>query len=132
MRVTPDTNILVRAIVNDDVDASPRARALLAEADEVVLTFVALAELDWVLRKQLKWPRASVAAAIRGLVALPRTRCHRWTIDEGLAALEAGADFVDGVIAYDGAWQHGDTYVTFDRKAAAVMRARGSDVLLLD
>lgn len=131
MRITPDTNILVRAIVNDDPEDSPRARALLEEADEVVLTFVALAELDWVLRKQLKWPRASVAAALRGLVEMPRSRCFRWTVEEGLAALEAGADFADGVIAYDGAWQHGDTYATLDRKAAAVLRERGTEVLLI-
>ncbi|MBN9141128.1 MAG: type II toxin-antitoxin system VapC family toxin [Micrococcales bacterium] len=131
MRITPDANVLVCAIVNDDPEGSPRARSLLEEADEVVLTFVALAELDWVLRKQLKWPRASVAAALRGLVELPRSRCSRWTVEEGLAALEAGADFADGIIAYDGAWQHGDTFATFDQKAATVMRARGSGVLLL-
>ncbi|PZQ89780.1 MAG: VapC toxin family PIN domain ribonuclease [Leifsonia xyli] len=132
MRITPDTNILVRAIVDDDPETSPRARALLEQAEEVVLTVVALAELDWVLRKQLKWPRELVVEVIRRMTATANVRCHRWTVDEGLAALEAGADFADGVIAYDGAWQHGETFVTLDRKAAAVVSVRGGEVLLLD
>ncbi len=132
MRITADTNVLVRALLGDDDEQTPRARELLAESEEVVLTFVALAELDWVLRKQAKWPRAHVLDALRGMLSQPNVRYHRWTIEEGLAALEAGADFADGIIAYDGAWQHGDTFVTFDQKAAAVMSARGTEVLLLD
>lgn len=131
MRITPDTNVLLRFLLGDDVAQSPAAHALLARADEVVLTFVALAELDWVLRKQMRKPRAAVVKAIRGLLRLPNVHYFRWTVEEGLEALEAGADFADGIIAYDGAWQHGDTYATFDQRAASVMRARGSDVLLI-
>lgn len=132
MKITPDTNVLVRALLGDDAEQTPRAREVLAESEEVVLTFVALAELDWVLRKQAKWPRAQVLEVLRRMLSQPNIRCHRWTVEEGLAALEAGADFADGVIAYDGAWQHGDTFVTFDQRAASVMRARGTDTLLLD
>jgi predicted nucleic-acid-binding protein len=132
MRITPDTNVLLRAILNDDTAQTEKARELLAEAEEVVLTFVALAELDWVLRKQAKWPRETVVEVLQRILSNPNVRYHRWTVDEGLAALEAGADFADGIIAYDGAWQHGETYATFDQKAAAVMQARGGDVLLLD
>lgn len=132
MKITPDTNVLLRAILNDDVAQSARARSLLAESEEVVLTFVALAELDWVLRKQAKWPRAVVVEVLRGMLSKPNVRCARWTVEEGLAALEAGADFADGIIAYDGAWQRGETFATFDQRAAAVMRDRGTDVLLID
>jgi len=132
MRITPDTNVLLRAILNDDAAQSERARELLADAEEVVLTFVALAELDWVLRKQAKWSREIVVEVVQRLLLNPNVRYHRWTVDEGLAALEAGADFADGIIAYDGAWQHGETFATFDQKAAAVMQTRGGDVLLLD
>ena len=132
MKITPDTNVLLRAILGDDALQTPKARELLESAEEVVLTFLVLAELDWVLRKQAKWSREAVAATIGGLLAKPNVRGHRWTIDEGLAALSAGADFADGVIAYDGAWQRGDTFATFDQRAASVMQARGSSVLLLE
>lgn len=132
MRITPDTNVLLRAILGDDAAQAKRARALLAESEEVVLTFVALAELDWVLRKQAKWPRETVVEVLQGVLSKPNVRYHRWTVEEGLAALAAGADFADGIIAYDGAWQRGETYATFDQKAAAVVRARGGDVMLLD
>lgn len=132
MKITPDTNVLARALLGDDPEQTPRAREVLAESEEVVLTFVALAELDSVLRKVAKWSRAQVLEVLRRMLSQPNIRFHRWTVEEGLAALEAGADFADGIIAYDGAWQHGDTFVTFDHKAAAVMRERGIEVLLLD
>ncbi len=33
-------------------------------------------------------------------------------------AVDAGGDFADGVIAYEGRWLGGETFVSFDRKAA--------------
>ncbi len=45
--------------------------------------------------------------------------------------LEAGGDFADGVIAYEGQRLGGETLLTFDRKAAALMIASGRAVTLL-
>ena len=36
---------------------------------------------------------------------------NRPAVEAGLAAPEAGGDFTDGVIAYEGAWLGGETFV---------------------
>jgi hypothetical protein len=48
-----------------------------------------------------------------------------------LAVLEAGGDFADGVIAHQGQWLGGDTFVSFDRQAVTLLRAQGVSTQLL-
>lgn len=45
--------------------------------------------------------------------------------------LEAGGDFADGVIAYDGSWLGASALLTFDEKAARILASQGTDVKLL-
>ena len=47
------------------------------------------------------------------------------TVDAGLAQLEAGGDFADGVIAHQGRWLGAETFVSFDREAIEGLRAQG-------
>jgi len=47
------------------------------------------------------------------------------------ALLEAGGDFADGVIAHQGQWLGGDTFVSFDRQAVALLREQGVATQLL-
>ena len=96
-----------------------------------MLTLTALAELVWVLRSVYGIGRREIAAAIRALMQREGVKCARWTIEEGLEAMEAGADFADGVIAYDGAWQGGEEFVSFDRRAVVAMQQRGHVARLL-
>jgi predicted nucleic-acid-binding protein len=42
-----------------------------------------------------------------------------------MALLEAGGDFADGVIAFDGRRLGGETFVTFDKRAVARLTAQG-------
>ena len=49
--------------------------------------------------------------------------CHAW--------LEAGGDFADGVIAYEGCWLGGETFVSFDKKAVTLLTAAGQSARLL-
>lgn len=51
--------------------------------------------------------------------------------EAGLALLEAGGDFADGVIAYDGDWLGAETFVSFDGQAVSLLEARGASVHLL-
>ena len=46
-------------------------------------------------------------------------------MDAGLSVLEAGGDFADGVIAFDGRWFGAETFVSFDRKAVNLLSASG-------
>ncbi len=69
--------------------------------------------------------------AIRGLMETRNVVVDRPAVEWGLAALEAGGDFADGVIAFDGAALGADTFVSFDRKAVSVLEAHGRRAKLL-
>ncbi len=131
MRITADTNLLVRALTGDDARQSRAAEAALAEAEIVALTLPALCELVWVLTQGYRIPSREIADAIRRLADARNVVVNRPAIDAGLALFEAGGDFADGVIAYEGRWLGGETFVTFDRKAAKLIEARGERVGLL-
>jgi predicted nucleic-acid-binding protein len=68
MKITADTNVLVRAITGDDKRQSKIAQAELANADVVALAIPALCELIWVLSQGYKIPSAEIAEAIRRML----------------------------------------------------------------
>jgi predicted nucleic-acid-binding protein len=45
--------------------------------------------------------------------------------------LDAGGDFADGVIAYEGSWLGADIFVSFDKKAVKLLEMRGEAARLL-
>jgi len=56
---------------------------------------------------------------------------NRPAVEAGLAMLDAGGDFADGVIAYEGKWLGADTFVSFDEKAVKMLMAQGVAARLL-
>jgi predicted nucleic-acid-binding protein len=56
---------------------------------------------------------------------------NRPAAEAGLAVLDAGGDFADGVIAYEGNWLGAETFVSFDKKAVKLMDAQGKPARLL-
>jgi predicted nucleic-acid-binding protein len=68
MKVTADTNILVRAITGDHSRQSRLAQTELANADLVALALPALCELVWVLSQGYRIVPADIAEAIRRLI----------------------------------------------------------------
>src|SRR5262249_27556729 len=131
MRITADTNVLVRAITNDDVRQSRVAEAELANADVVALALPALCELVWVLSQGYKIYSAEIAEAIRRLMNSENVVANRPAVEAGLAQLDAGGDFADGIIAYEGRWHGAEMFVSFDKKAVKLMKAQGETVRLL-
>jgi predicted nucleic-acid-binding protein len=131
MKITADTNVLVRAITGDDRRQSKIAQAELANADVVALALPALCELVWVLLQGYKIPSAEVAEAIGRLINATNVVVNRPAAEAGLALLEAGGDFADGVIAYEGNWLGGEIFVSFDQKAVKLIEAQGESVRLL-
>jgi predicted nucleic-acid-binding protein len=131
MKITADTNVLVRAITGDDKRQSKIAQAELAKADVVALALPALCELVWVLSQGYKIPSAEIAEAIRRLMNGVTVMVNRTAAEAGLALLDTGGDFADGVIAHEGNWLGADTFLSFDQKAAKLMEARGDSVRLL-
>ncbi|CCA93228.1 MULTISPECIES: type II toxin-antitoxin system VapC family toxin [Novosphingobium] len=130
MKITADTNILVRAVTEDDPIQGPLARKLVTTAGLVAVTLPALCELCWVLRTVYKFGNADVAAAIRLLLDADNVAIDRQAVDAGLAILDVGGDFADGVIAHGGQWLGGETFVSFDQKAVALLKKGGTKVLL--
>jgi predicted nucleic-acid-binding protein len=130
MKITADTNVLVRAVTEDDVEQSKAAKSTLRNAEIVALTISALCELVWVLRRY-EIRSADIAETIRGLLNSANVVANRSTAEAGLAMLDAGGDFADGVIAHEGNWLGADTFVSFDKRAVRLMEAKGKSARLL-
>jgi predicted nucleic-acid-binding protein len=131
VRITPDTNLLVRAITRDDPSQAKLAEAELASAELVAISQVALCELVWVLSHSYKAPAADIAEAIRRLTDADNVAVDRRSLEAGLAFLDRGGDFADGVIAHQGYELGGDVFVSFDKKAVGLVDEVGEATLLL-
>ncbi|WFR95448.1 type II toxin-antitoxin system VapC family toxin [Rhizobium tumorigenes] len=131
MKITADTNVLARAILRDDPAQADTARKLLREATLIAVSVPSLCELVWILRQGAKLPKEDVAAAIRALMDAGNVVLNRPAVEAGLALLQAGGDFADGVMAHEGKWLGGETFVSFDKQAVALLSKQGEAVQLL-
>ncbi len=129
--MTPDTNVLVRAITGDDPQQSALAQDALANADVVALPLPMLCELVWVLSQGYKIAMTEISQTIRQLITSANVIVNRPAAEAGLAFLDAGGDFADGIIAYEGSWLGAETFVSFDKKAVKLMQAQGKSVRML-
>ncbi|MCK1655190.1 type II toxin-antitoxin system VapC family toxin [Bradyrhizobium sp. 149] len=125
MKITPDTNVLVRVLVGDDAEQSKAAAAVLKKADVVAISISALCELAWVLSRGYKTSAENIAASIRHFINASNVVVNRPLAEAGLALLDAGGDFADGVIAHEGYWLGAETFVSFDKKAVKLVEASG-------
>jgi predicted nucleic-acid-binding protein len=131
MKIAVDTNVLVRAAVRDDVEQTEAATKLMGRAEMVAIAMPCLCEFVWVLRSVYRFRPSDIATAIRKLLAAKNVESNRPAVDAGLAVLEAGGDFADGVIAHEGRWLGAETFVSFDRKAVEVLARLGESVRAL-
>jgi predicted nucleic-acid-binding protein len=131
MKVTVDTNILVRAVVRDDVAQADLASKLLKDADLIAVSLTCLCEFVWVLRRLYRLDVADIAAAVAALADAQNVAVNRAAVEAGLAVLKAGGDFADGVIAFEGAWLGGETFASFDKKAVLLLSQMGQPAALI-
>jgi predicted nucleic-acid-binding protein len=131
LKITADTNVIVRAVVADNPRQSALALDMLVQAEVVAIPVPALCEFVWVLSQGYDFAAAEIGAAIRKLVASANVITNHPAVDAGLDFMDSGGDFADGVIAYEGQWLGGATFVSFDRKAVAIAQASGSAAQLL-
>jgi predicted nucleic-acid-binding protein len=125
MKVSVDTNVLARAVLQDDPAQCRTARKLLKEATLIAVSLPCLCELVWILRQGAKLAKEDVAATIRALLDTGNVVMNRPAVEAGLALLEAGGDFADGVMAYEGTWLGGETFMSFDKKAVTLLLKAG-------
>ncbi len=131
MKIAADTNVLIRSVVGDDLGQARTAAKVLKDAELIAVALASLCEFVWVLRKVYGFSRSDIAAALRALIGTRNLVVNRPAAEAGLAALEAGGDFADGVIAFEGCWLGGETFVSFDKKAVAVLTEQGRSATLL-
>ena len=131
MKISVDTNVLARAILQDDPAQCRRARKLLKEATLIAVSLPCLCELVWILRQGARLTKEDAATAIRALFDTENVVMNRAAVEAGLAMLEAGGDFADGIIAHEGIWLGGETFVSFDKQAVTLLLKRGQAARLL-
>jgi len=131
VKIAADTNVLLRDVLQDDPAQSRIARSALQSAELVSIHIAVLCEFVWVLRQGLKKPSAEVAGAIRILMSSSNVVMERSAVEAGLDVLEAGGDFADGVIAYEGAWLGAEEFVSFDKETVSILKSQGKRARLL-
>ena len=126
MRITADTNVLLRAVVQDDAAQAAEAQALLLQATVIAVPIPVFCEFAWVLRRGYGYRAGDVAAAIEAIVSVDAVVTDAPAVDAGLAALHAGGDFADGSIASQGERLGGSVFASFDRGPVARLRSGGA------
>jgi predicted nucleic-acid-binding protein len=123
--------VLLRALLNDDEAQQQVAIETLESAEMVAISAQCFCEFAWVLDRGDKAARADIAAANRRILEMRNVMVNRPAIEAGLRILDAGGEFADGVIAYEGNWLGSETFVSFDRKAVSRVAKQGLEARLL-
>lgn len=127
MKITADTNVLVRAVVQDDAVQAAAAQALLLQATVIAVPIPVFCELAWVLRRGYGYSAGDTAAAMKAIAEIDTVVTDSPAVDAGLTALRGGGDFADGAIASQGERLGGAVFASFDRKAVARLRSHGAN-----
>lgn len=131
MRITADTNLLVRVLVQDDPEHARTAMDLLRGVELVAVPLPVLCELVWVLKRVYRLAAPDCVVAIEALLATRAVVTDRPAVRAGLRLLAAGGDFADAVIAFTGRRLGGECFVSFDRRAVQLLADLGESAELL-
>lgn len=131
MKISVDANVLARAVLQDDAKQGQAASKLLKEASLIAVSLPGLCELVWILLRGAKLPKEDAAVTIRDLLEAGNVVMNRPAVEAGLAILEAGGDFADGIIAYEGNWLGGEIFFSFDKQAVELLTRQGQDAQIL-
>jgi predicted nucleic-acid-binding protein len=107
------------------------ALRVLQKASLIAVPTPALCEMVWVLLRGYRYTPAQVAHALRTLLQVRQVVCHTPTVLAGLAQLDRGGDFADGVIAAEGELLGGTEFVSFDQQAIQPLKAQKRKARLL-
>lgn len=134
-----DTNVLLRYLLDDDGEQSPRAARLIEGERTVLVTDVVLAETLWTLRgKKYRLDRSTLAGVVEALFEEPSLRFENaqavWRalhdFRGGEDGMSTGADFPDALIlnvaraVAERTDEPFDGLYTFDRKALRMADTR--------
>lgn len=131
MKVTLDTNVLVRLATQDDPEQAAAALQALRRATLIAVPTPALCELVWVLLRGYRYTPDQVAHALRVLLQTRHVVCDTAAVLAGLALLNDGGDFADGAIAQQGTALGGKEFLSFDRQAVTLLQRHKHKARLL-
>jgi predicted nucleic-acid-binding protein len=132
VKITADTNLLIRVMLTaDNPNQTKVAQSAVTQASMVAISISTLCEFVWVLRRIYKISDADIAKQIRTLLTIGTVALDRPAVEAGLAVLDVGGDFADGVIAYEGTTLGADEFVSFDKQAVTLLLAQGKKARLL-
>jgi len=129
VRITADTNVLVRALLNDDPAQAKAARALLESAQVVAVPVAVFCEMAWVLGRGYRYSGRQIEIAIRQYLTMAELVTDRAAVEAGLAVMALHGDFADGAMAAQGRVLGGEVFVTFDKGAGRVLGQLGYRVV---
>lgn len=125
MKITVDTNILIRAVVRDEPKQAAVAVALLRDASVIIVPVPCLCEFVWVLKRVYEFEVPAIVRAIRALMGAENVQLDTALCEPALTIFEAGGDFADGAIAAEGAALGAEAFVSFDKRAVNLLSKAG-------
>src|SRR3546814_13902952 len=125
LKITADTNVLLRFLLNEDRRQAAAAGKALSKASVIAIALPALCEVVWVLSQGYKMAASDIADALEVFLGSENIAVNRAAVDAGLGLLRAGGDFSDGAIAFEGMALGGSVFVSFDKKAVSSLKKQG-------
>ena len=126
MKLTVDTKVVLRYLLDDDEKQGAVARKAMQTATRIVIPLPVLCETVWTLSRGYKMDNIDIANALRLLIRAETVIVDRPAVDAGLQMLQAGGDFADGAIAYNGHCLGGEIFTSFDKKAISRLKKLGT------
>ncbi len=84
MKISVDTNVLIRAVVRDDPAQASVAAKILTDAELIAVALPCLCEFVWVLLRVYDFQPSDAATAIRALLASANVEANRPAVEAGL------------------------------------------------
>jgi predicted nucleic-acid-binding protein len=85
----------------------------------------------WVLAQGYKIRHDEISKTLRRLIDSDNVVVDRPAVEAGLAMLDAGGDFADGIIAFEGRTMGAQAFMSFDKQAVKLLKEQGIEACLL-
>jgi predicted nucleic-acid-binding protein len=128
MRKTIDTNILVRALVDQGDDQS-RVAAEVFASETLHIPVTVMLETEWVLRSNFQIDRSTVCDLLGSIMSLPNVVVdQRPIVGAAIAAHAEGFDFADAL--HLNSSTESESFLTFDKKLLKAAAKFGAPIFV--
>ena len=131
MKISVDTNILVRVVLQDDLQQAELASTLLRKASSIIVSLPCLCEFVWVLRRGVKLSDEKIVLILQKLLDIQNVEVNRPAVESGMQVLKKGGDFADAIMEYEGSMLGSEMFYSFDKQAVRLLQEQGRNAQLL-